>query len=312
MKRFLCRLLIFSFIFSLWGEVIVRVFKLTPEIPSLFIDDSKIQRYIPYQSGYYTKSKEKWKVNKYGWTGIVDIVSHQSVISIIGDSFIENFMNPKECNQASFIKKEIENYGFFEAGRSGVNFIEALEISDYLAEFLNIETQLLYLNSNDFFDSVFEKNNRKYQAMKIDLETSIVLNSSLKFPLLKKVLYNFKFFYYLYQRFYSSIDLNTKKKAIKTSQINQDYSKINKLLKYASKNYNLKNLHLVFHPNTDPEIIKLSNKHGFKSIQLDSNNTKAWTFEHDNHWSCYGHKEASIQVTNYLNELLQNKTKSSQ
>ena len=38
-----------------------------------------------------------WKVNEYGFIGLKD-VNHDNQILIIGDSMIENIMNPIECN----------------------------------------------------------------------------------------------------------------------------------------------------------------------------------------------------------------------
>ena len=41
---------------------------------------------------------------------------------------------------------------------------------------------------------------------------------------------------------------------------------------------------------------------GFETIALEEkNDDKSWSFEHDHHWSCYGHEEAAKQISEYLN-----------
>lgn len=131
MKRFLIRLLVFTLVTIALGEIIIRIYKLVPDIPRLYVDEKGIQRYIPDQTGYYTKAKTKWVVNKYGWLGTSD-TSSDTLISIIGDSYIENIMNPITCNQGHILKSRFKAYSFFEAGRSGVTFIEAMQISKLL------------------------------------------------------------------------------------------------------------------------------------------------------------------------------------
>ena len=119
---------IFSYILFLTGEVIIRVFNLVSDIPERYADEYGVQRYKPGQSGRFKDVKSKWHVNDYGWVGTSKI-ENDTVISIIGDSYIENLMNPMECNQGSILKSYYPNYSFFEAGRSGVTFIEAMEIT---------------------------------------------------------------------------------------------------------------------------------------------------------------------------------------
>ncbi|PID28633.1 MAG: hypothetical protein CSB55_03615 [Candidatus Cloacimonadota bacterium] len=92
------------------------------------MDKYGIQRYKPKQSGYYAKSSVKCNSNEYGWLGTHG-VKKGFTVSVIGDSYIENIMNPIECHQGSILQKYFPDYCFFEAGRSGIIFIKAMEIS---------------------------------------------------------------------------------------------------------------------------------------------------------------------------------------
>ncbi|MCF2493136.1 hypothetical protein [Dyadobacter chenhuakuii] len=125
------KLLLKFFIFLLGGfvigEAIVRAYHLTSEVPKRYLDDNGIQRYNPDQQGSWKGGNHSWATNELGWTGTLP-VSYDSLVTIIGDSFIENFMNPSDCHQDVLLKSKVPKMNFVEAGRSGVSFIEAMEI----------------------------------------------------------------------------------------------------------------------------------------------------------------------------------------
>lgn len=305
MKHFLVKSAFFIFFLCIIGEVIVRIFLLVPDIPERFIDKYGIQRYKQGQSGFYTKSKSMWKVNKYGWLGVSEL-EKDTIISIIGDSYIENIMNPIECNQGSLLKSLLPNYSFFEAGRSGVTFIEAMEISKILDIEVAPTYQLLYLGGDDFYESISEIT-RYNDRLQLSIENQKLLPNQLKSPGLKKILYNIKSLYYLYQKYPIFVDKQNKGELPKAHQENNkfDSNVFNKLFTFCSNNYHLKKLIFVFHPNTDDRIIAMAKQYGIKTILLDSSGDKTWALgSHDGHWSCYGHNQVSNQVKNKLKEIL--------
>jgi len=305
MKQFLITLSIFIFSLCIICEIVIRILRLVPDVPERYINEYGIQRYKPNQSGYYTKAKTKWEVNNYGWLGTHD-VKKDSTISIIGDSYIENIMNPIDCNQGRILKEYLPDYGFFEAGRSGVSFIEAMEISKVLNIEIIPKLQLIYLSTNDFYESISEIK-RHTDMLQISLSKNNILRAHLKSPGLKKVLYNIKFLYYLYLKYPVFVD-NHNKGEIKNSDteiIKYDDFMINELLKYCSDNYELKKIIFVFHPRTDVRIIETVKIYGIKTIVLNDANDESWILgNHDGHWSCYGHHQVGQQVGMYLYEYL--------
>ena len=98
------------------------------DLPQRTIDEYGIQKYYANQSGYWKGGEHKWMFNELGWPGELP-EDYDNLITVIGDSFIENFMNPNECHQSKLLKKGLNNHNFIEAARSGVSFIEAMEIS---------------------------------------------------------------------------------------------------------------------------------------------------------------------------------------
>ena len=305
MRQFLLTSVFFIFILCIIGEVAIRTFRLVPDIPERFIDKYNIQRYKPGQSGFYTKAKVKWNVNKFGWLGTSNTYK-DTIISIIGDSYIENIMNPIECNQGSILKTLLPNFSFFEAGRSGVTFIEAMEISKVLDIEVHPNYQLLYLNTGDFPESISEIKHFP-DRLQVSIETKKLMKPKLKSPRMKFFLYNVKLLYYLYLKYPILVDNQNKGEVNQVARVSKNSNDIlyNKLFAYCSTNYRLNNLVFVFHPNIDDEIVALANRYGIKTIQLDSHGDKTWRLgSHDGHWSCYGHNQVSKQVVNSLKEIV--------
>lgn len=305
MKRFLKTIVVFTFVLFITGELIVRTFRLVPEIPERYIDNYGIQRYKPNQSGYFTKAKTKWNVNEYGWLGTYE-VKKDSTISIIGDSFIENIMNPIECNQGSLLKQHLPDYAFFEAARSGITFIEAFEITNVLEKEINPKYHLIYLGDNDFYESISDIT-RYTDRLQISVKNKKLLPTQLKSPVLKKVLYNIKLLYYFYLKYPIFIEKqNRGKKSNEISENNKFDSLIfNDLLSYCSENYKLNKIILVLRSDIDIRIVAILNSYGIKTILLNSTNDKSWGRSSvDEHWSCYGHHQASKQVKIKLEDLL--------
>lgn len=300
MKRFIIQIIVFTIFLCLIGEVVIRVFKLVPDIPERMVDDYGVQRYKPGQSGYYTKAKTKWNVNEYGWLGTAD-VSKDTILSVIGDSYIENMMNPLECNQGSILNSLLPDYSFFEAGRSGVTFIEAMEISKILDDEIKPAYHLLYLNEFDFYESL--TNFDVYtDRMQLDLKSNALVKSELKSPKLKKILYTFKLMYYMYLRFPILVDDQNKASEHQSSSENPyNQEAFQNMFSYCEKNYDLKKIVFVFHPNTDERLISLAKSFNIKTVVLNSDDDEEWGLgEHDGHWSCYGHNQVGKQIKEQL------------
>ncbi|WP_149695205.1 hypothetical protein [Chitinophaga sp. CF418] len=288
------------------GEIIIRVFRLVPDVPQRFVDKTGIQRYIPGQHGYFTRATEPWHINQYGWLGMAD-TKNDTLISIIGDSYIENMMNPRSCNQGSLLKGYMPDYGFFEAGRSGVSFIEAMEISNFLDSTIHPKYNLLYVSNSDFTESLTNKK-RLSDIVQIDLKNNKILVGTLKSPKLKKMLYSCKLLYFLYLKFPVLVNKEDKEKHQHTDASSQPFEEqdINQLFQYCQNHYKIKKTMLVFHPGADKRVIQLASQYGFRTIILDSSQDKrSWALnENDGHWSCYGHSRVAEQVNEQLSKII--------
>ena len=303
MKKFIKNIVVFFLIAMVVGEIIIRITHTVSDLPQRTIDDNGIQKYFPNQSGYWKGGDHGWKINKFGWPGDLP-KSSDNLITIIGDSFIENFMNPNECHQSQLLDQKMADYNFIEASRSGVSFIEAMEISKQL-DSLKPLYQLIYVAGHDFSESVSAIKPLK-DITQLNLKTKSIAYGEMKAPGFKKILYNWKLLYYFYNNF--SLDFSfdffkNKETPKKEKVIDKRYkysAEITQLMDYTKTNYDITDKILVFHPNTEIEIIVICQKAGFKTIILNSDNDKSWTFDYDHHWTCYGHDRVSLQVSKAL------------
>ena len=304
MRIFFLRAFLFFTLFAGASELIIRFYKLSSDLPERIIDDKGIQKYKPNQSGYYKKAEKKWQVNKFGWIGTSDL-SQDTVVTIIGDSFIENIMNPIECNQGSLLKSELPNNSFFEAGRSGVTFIESMEISRGLNIDLDPTYQLLYLNPTDIPESI-EEIEIYTDRMQFSIDSNKLSSPEIKAPFLKKILYNIKFVYYLYLRYPVLVDKQNLCEIDNATSYNKDSYNLfyGELLMYCSNNYRTDNLILILHPDIKNEMLPILEKYNFTYLKLNSSKDENWEIGNgDSHWSCYGHKQVSKQVSRFLMDL---------
>ncbi len=301
MKKFILRLLLFSLLAYVGGEIVVRNYQLVPDVPRRFVGERGIQRYINGQSGYFKNFSNRWQVNDLGWLGVAD-TSRKQTISIIGDSFIENMANPITSNQGFLLQEAFKDIGFVEAGRSGVTFIEALEISRLLDKQASPSRHLIYVSDNDFFESLVSIKPYK-DRMQLDLSNGQIIQGTLKAPGLKKILYNLKFLYYLYLRFPIFVSAQNKgvlpgANDVENTEISQ---KLKSLLEFSLKNYDFSKIVLVFHPGTSKAIIDMAKGYRIKFIQLKEKDGKSWKQgEREIHWSVYGHQCAAEQVEQWI------------
>ena len=307
MKKFLINILFFSFITIICSEIYIRVNHLTIDIPRRTIDENGIQKYVPLQNGYWSNGTHSWQINKEGWAGELPS-SFDNMVTLIGDSHIENFMNPDSCHLGAILNRSNLKYNFFEAGRSGVTLIEAFEISKELKKKYNPTKQFLFIKNSDFNESIVEFN-RMNDVTQLDLSKNVVIKGELKSPFLKTILYNFKTLYY-FRNTFTKRNEKTVVPIKKTNNLNDVEKKYyDKLMAFVSENYYTKDIVIFLHPNTDEYFKRLLIKYNFNFYQFKTKKTNDWAYAHNDlsHWNCYGFHQAAKQVSVFLKSIPLNK-----
>mgnify|MGYP000179835566 CR=1 FL=1 len=301
MSKFLIQIIFFVTIGILLGEGIVRIFQLSIDVPKMYKDENKLIRYEPNQSGNYINGDHQWVINKYGNYGY-EPQSLDTMITVIGDSYISNVMNPPKCHQANFLSSLNSNFNFYPNSRDGASFIEFLEMKRSLNE-LNPVKHLFYVHHGDFIESIMELKNNPL-TVQVSLESNEIRFAKLTSSKLKNVLYNFKLAYYLYRNFLiQNINKNVSTNNRNTKSENINYTAIQELLDFVIKYYQTDNIILVFSPDANQKVVDMTQNKGFEVWRLEAENYEKWQLENDSHWSCEGHKKAAEQVNNYLQNL---------
>lgn len=304
MKSYILRIALFIFVGYLIGEIVVRVFHLTVDVPETYRDENNLVRFYPDQTGY-SADRHKWIINKYGNFGH-EPQSLDSLVTVIGNSFISATMNPPECHQANYLASMNQDYNFYPMSRDGASFLEFMEMAKSLEKF-NPSKQLFYVHGSDFIVSVTERVNQT-GTVQLSLETGEVRDTQPSGSSLKKKLYKFKFAYFLYRNFIVPymVDLNMAGGRADESLFEiqeSDYPYIQGLLDYVKDHYVLDNIVLVFFPDTDSELINMTEQAGFTALPLQTDDYRSWVTNIGGHWNCNGHKEVAKQIDKYLASL---------
>ena len=293
MKRFIIKIIKYSIVVLILLEIVVRLFTLTNDVPQRDIDKNGLQVFRKNQEGQ--SHGNKWKVNSNGFLGHNDINGINQVL-IIGDSFVENIMNPFECRQSNLFKKA--GYDVFEIGRSGITFIESLEFYSKYKSKVNPKISIFIIDNSDFEESIQEIN-KLNDRVQISLKTSKLSLGKIKAKYLKKILYNYKTLYYLYLKYLKSQKSNITSQSKEVNQSNEEISLfINKLIRISNQNYDLKDCLFVFRGENDFK--ELFNQLNLNFIELNLKGVEYMYSENDSHWNCKGHKIASEKILEYI------------
>jgi len=294
MKKFLKKFTVHTFISLIIIELVVRVFSLTNDVPHRKKDKFNLQVFIENQKGI--SNGHKWKTNEYGFLGHSDLNGENQLL-VIGDSFIENIMNPFNCRQSQLFR----NKGFkvFEIGRSGITFIEGLEFYKSYKPIVKPRKTFFFINNSDFIESIKEINSYKDRCQ-IELKTKKIFKGEIRYKNLKKILYNYKTLYYLYIKFLKSTNklrqnFNNNIQSTDT-QINKNM--VGKLIKFSTQNYNLDEIVFVFRKSNFFK--KEFKENNLEFLELEIHGDK-FIFNNDSHWNCIGHQYANEKIIKYLN-----------
>jgi len=318
MKKFFKKLLLFIIFLFLFTEVVSRIFHVSTDAPKTYKNTNGNVNYYANQEGYWGGGKHKWYVNKLGYPGRNSPDNYNNLVLLMGDSYIQNFMNPDSCRQREYLSKLESKYNFMNVSKDGLNLLGEFEYAKPL-DSLSPILKIIYVSNNDFLSNI--KNKSRFKgSYQVDLETGKIKYPNYRGSKVKDFIYNFKFIYYLYRK---NIDLFTSKKMIddvtdtaeigrkKDKIFDDEYKEISKLLDFIKETYEWENVLFVFHPNSSMKLIELTKEKGFKVMKIFKNEKENWKTKNHGHWNCEAHENIANQVLAYIrdNKLLENNSK---
>ncbi len=158
MKKLILKNILYFFLILLSLEVFVRVFHLSKDTPTRFLDNNKVEKWAPNQNGFSVTGNRRqnfseYHINKSGFNSYRDFTptKDKKEVALVGDSFIEGFHQ----NYYNSIGKKIENVlpeiEVYEYGYAGYDFADQLHlIHAYKNQFDLIDHVILGIKfSND-------------------------------------------------------------------------------------------------------------------------------------------------------------------
>jgi len=316
MKKLITKTSLYLLIFLFSLEILVRVFHLAKDTPTRFLDEHKVEKWLPNQSGYDVTGNRRqnfseYHINNSGFNSYREFTPSSNIIevAIIGDSFIEGFHQ----NYYNSIGKKIENklnIEVYEYGYAGYDFADQLHlISAYQDQFDLIDHVILGIKfSNDLTRG-------EYHVVTSRLQLESPLNKILK---KSKLLVHAKSIGLLDPPkllIQNIINLISKPKNITSSAKDGD-DKSNKAkqleLTYLNNfetliskyNFNKEKFTLLLDSSITPSIfINYLNANGINYIDFSPSfekTKKPTTLIYDRHWNNHGRTLISEVISSYL------------
>ena len=143
MRKFLVKLFFYAFLCFLAIEGLVRVFHLHNERPSRFLDDQKVEKWVPYQEGYSVTGNRRqnvgyYRINSMGFNSQYDVyepTDKGKEIALIGDSFIEGFHQDVEVSLGQKVELLLKDeFRVYEFGYAGYDMADQLHLMEQYKE----------------------------------------------------------------------------------------------------------------------------------------------------------------------------------
>ncbi len=159
MKKLVKNLIIYTVLILVSLEILVRIFYLGEDKPSRFVDEKRVEKWVPNQEGYSVTGNRnqnfiRYKINNSGFNSYQEYVSTQDGIEValVGDSFIEGFHQPYKISIGRKVEQKLDDkIKVFEYGYSGYDMADQLHlIKAYKKDFDLIDRVYIKLKfSND-------------------------------------------------------------------------------------------------------------------------------------------------------------------
>ncbi|WP_108804125.1 hypothetical protein [Aquimarina sp. Aq107] len=164
MKKLVLKSAFYFFLILISLELLVRCFHLAKDTPTRFLDEYKVEKWVPNQSGFSVTGNRKqnfseYHINKSGYNSYREFnpTKDKIEIALVGDSFIEGFHQNYYNSIGKKIENSVPNIEVYEYGYAGYDFADQLHlINAYKEQFDKIDKVILGIKfSNDLTRSKY-------------------------------------------------------------------------------------------------------------------------------------------------------------
>ncbi|MEC3908016.1 hypothetical protein VOI54_13375 [Tamlana sp. 2201CG12-4] len=135
MKRLFLKTSLYVILILISLEVIVRILHLAKDSPTRYIDEHKVEKWVPNQEGYSVTGNRrqnfsKFYINNSGYNSYREFtpLKEKVEIALVGDSFIEGFHQNYYNSIGKKIENRLEGVEVYEYGYAGYDLADQLHL----------------------------------------------------------------------------------------------------------------------------------------------------------------------------------------
>ncbi|WP_109300664.1 hypothetical protein [Aquimarina sp. AU474] len=158
MKKLFLKSGLYVFLILIVLEGVARIFHLGKDTPTRFLDEHKVEKWVPNQNGFSVTGNRRqnfseFHINNSGFNSYREFTPDQNRIEValVGDSFIEGFHQDYYNSIGKKIENDLPKIEVYEYGYAGYDFADQLHlIYSYKKQFDLIDHVILGIKfSND-------------------------------------------------------------------------------------------------------------------------------------------------------------------
>lgn len=176
MKKLVKNLVIYTVLILISLEILVRIFYLGEDKPSRFVDEKRVEKWVPNQEGYSVTGNRnqnfiRYNINSSGFNSYQEFVPTEDgvEVALVGDSFIEGFHQPYRISIGRKVENKLhDEVKVFEYGYSGYDMADQLHlIKAYKEDFDLIDR--IYIKMK--FSNDLDRGEYYVQTSRLNLES---------------------------------------------------------------------------------------------------------------------------------------------
>ncbi|WP_047414356.1 hypothetical protein [Cellulophaga sp. Hel_I_12] len=165
MKKLVFKISIYTILLLIALEIWVRVFHLAKDTPNRYLDENKVEKWMPNQNGYAVTGNRRqnfsaYHINASGYNSYREFNPSREgfELALVGDSFIEGFHQNYYQSIGKKIENKIPGIEVYEYGYAGYDMADQLHlIHQYRDQFKLIDLVVLGLKyNNDLTRPIYE------------------------------------------------------------------------------------------------------------------------------------------------------------
>jgi hypothetical protein len=151
MKKLFLKCLLYGVLILITLELLVRIFHLTKDYPTRYVDEYGVEKWAPNQNGYSVTGNRRqnfseYHINKFGFNSYREFkpTKEKVEVALVGDSFIEGFHQNYYNSIGKKIENKLKDVEVYEFGYAGYDLADQLHlIKQYKKQFDFIDCVVL-------------------------------------------------------------------------------------------------------------------------------------------------------------------------